>query len=115
MRNGWRLWRATETQWRESHEAPTARHGARVGATEAQRRESHEEPRGAPWGLVCSTRASERISSLPACGSPETVDLILHGGKVVTVDPPFSVKSAIAVQDGKIGDRGGRRGNHSEV
>ena len=42
------------------------------------------------------------IASLPVWGSPENVDLILHGGKVVTVDPTFSVRSAIAVRDGKI-------------
>jgi predicted amidohydrolase YtcJ len=83
MRNGWRLWRA------------------RVGATEAQRRESHEAPT-ARRGALLAILAPLAVSSLPACGSPGSVDLILHGGKVVTVDPSFSVKSAIAVRDGKI-------------
>jgi len=32
----------------------------------------------------------------------EKADLILHNGKVVTVDRSFSIKSAIAVKDGKI-------------
>src|SRR6185295_3247115 len=29
-------------------------------------------------------------------------DLILHNGKVLTIDPRFSVRSAVAVRDGKI-------------
>src|SRR6202012_2281356 len=35
-------------------------------------------------------------------GCPDTVDISLHGGKVVTVYPSFSIASAIAVRDGKI-------------
>lgn len=42
------------------------------------------------------------IVSCPAWGNPETVDIILHGGKVLTVDPAFSIRSAVAVKDGKI-------------
>ncbi len=29
-------------------------------------------------------------------------DLILHNGKVVTVDPAFSIRQAVAVKDGRI-------------
>jgi predicted amidohydrolase YtcJ len=35
---------------------------------------------------------------------PETIkpDLILHGGKIVTVDPGFSLRQAVAVYNGRI-------------
>ena len=32
----------------------------------------------------------------------ENADLILYGGKVVTVDKDFSVRTALAVKDGKV-------------
>jgi predicted amidohydrolase YtcJ len=38
---------------------------------------------------------------------PQPVDLVLSGGKVVTVDPAFSIKSAIAVHQGRIVAVGG--------
>src|SRR5262245_5520039 len=37
-----------------------------------------------------------------ATASAADADLILHNGKVVTVDQAFSVRQAVAVQDGKI-------------
>jgi predicted amidohydrolase YtcJ len=42
--------------------------------------------------------------SLPVLAAD--ADLILHGGKVVTVDRSFSIQEAIAIQDGKIIDVG---------
>ena len=40
---------------------------------------------------------------LAACAKqPEPVDLLLVGGKVLTVDKDFSIKSAVAVKDGRI-------------
>ena len=47
------------------------------------------------------------VAPFPVWGSPQGVDIILHGGRVVTVDPAFSVRSAIAVKDGKIVAVGG--------
>src|SRR3569833_2310992 len=42
------------------------------------------------------------VSPLGYTQAAEKADLILHNGKVVTVDKDFSIKSAIAVKDGKI-------------
>ncbi|HVW67640.1 MAG TPA: amidohydrolase [Steroidobacteraceae bacterium] len=42
-----------------------------------------------------------------ATAQPQKVDLILTGGKVLTVDSAFSIKSAVAVKDGKIVAVGG--------
>src|ERR1043165_7334378 len=39
---------------------------------------------------------------LSACHSKQRVDLILHHGKIYTVDSTFSIAEAIAVKDGKI-------------
>jgi predicted amidohydrolase YtcJ len=39
--------------------------------------------------------------TVPAAAQ-EKADLLLFNGKVLTVDPAFSVKSAVAVRDGKI-------------
>ena len=46
---------------------------------------------------------------LATCASEpaEEVDLLLHNGKVVTVDAEFSIRSAVAVRDGKIVAVGG--------
>lgn len=40
--------------------------------------------------------------ALQGCARKQPVDLVLHGGKVITVDEKFSIQSAVAVQDGKI-------------
>src|SRR6185312_7923106 len=42
------------------------------------------------------------VSPLGYTQAAEKADLILHNGKVVTVDQEFSIKSAIAVKDAKI-------------
>src|SRR5437870_5576236 len=34
--------------------------------------------------------------------SAADADLILHNGKIVTVDPEFSIRQAVAIKDGKI-------------
>jgi predicted amidohydrolase YtcJ len=47
------------------------------------------------------------VAPVRGWGKSEAVDLILHGGKVLTIDPTFSIKSAIAVKDGKIVAVGG--------
>src|SRR5689334_1425115 len=39
---------------------------------------------------------------LAACHTKEKADLILHNGKVYTVDSAFSMADAFAVKDGKI-------------
>ena len=44
---------------------------------------------------------------LPACFAPEPADLLLHNGKIVTVDPAFSIHEAVAVRDGRIVEVGG--------
>jgi predicted amidohydrolase YtcJ len=46
-----------------------------------------------------------------SCSSRQPADLILHNGKIVTVDPSFSITSALAVQ----GDRILAAGNDSEI
>jgi predicted amidohydrolase YtcJ len=44
------------------------------------------------------------ITTLPACtlAAPDGPDLIFRRGKIVTVDPQFSIAQAIAVTDGKV-------------
>jgi predicted amidohydrolase YtcJ len=42
------------------------------------------------------------MAALTVCTDAADADLILHGGKVVTVDTKFSVQQAIAVKDGRI-------------
>jgi predicted amidohydrolase YtcJ len=36
------------------------------------------------------------------CGSAKDADLILHGGKIVTVDARFQIAEAVAIKDGRI-------------
>ncbi|HTU22283.1 MAG TPA: amidohydrolase [Gemmataceae bacterium] len=52
------------------------------------------------WFL--GTVACLAVSLLSAAHAGEDADLILHHGKIVTVDKPFSVRQALAVRDGKI-------------
>ncbi|UCE42602.1 MAG: amidohydrolase [Candidatus Aminicenantes bacterium] len=42
------------------------------------------------------------VASIIACGRPAPADLVLHGGKVATVDEEFSVHEAVAVRGDKI-------------
>jgi predicted amidohydrolase YtcJ len=42
------------------------------------------------------------IFLLASCGLAADADLILHNGKVVTVDPQFSIRQAVAIRGGKI-------------
>jgi predicted amidohydrolase YtcJ len=42
------------------------------------------------------------ISAIISCGRPAPADLVLHGGKVVTVDEEFSIHEAVAARGGKI-------------
>ena len=42
------------------------------------------------------------LSPLGYAEAKDAADLILYNGKVVTVDKTFSIKSAVAVKDGKI-------------
>lgn len=46
--------------------------------------------------LLCS------VMLAAACQTGETADLILHGGKVVTVDPGFTITQAVAVKAGRV-------------
>ena len=48
-------------------------------------------------------------SSLAGAAAPEAPDLIVHNGKIVTVDQAFSVHQAMAVKDGKVLRVGGDR------
>ncbi len=45
--------------------------------------------------------------ALSACAEREAVDLVLHNGKIVTVDDAFSIQQAVAVRDGRIVAVGG--------
>jgi imidazolonepropionase-like amidohydrolase len=57
--------------------------------------------------LVCASLAVLGALPLPAVATPAPADLILHHGKVLTVDRAFSVKSAVAVRNGRILATGG--------
>lgn len=46
-------------------------------------------------GLIC-------VVIILACGRPSPADLVLRGGKVVTVDEDFSIREAVAVRGDKI-------------
>src|SRR5678815_4828581 len=48
--------------------------------------------------LLCLLTPSVRCFAAPAADP----DLIVHNGKVVTVDPQFSIRQAMAVKDGRI-------------
>ena len=50
--------------------------------------------------IRCSLTVLATLLALPALAAD--ADLILHNGKVVTVDKKFSVHQAIAVQGGKV-------------
>jgi predicted amidohydrolase YtcJ len=58
---------------------------------------SHRKSKSILAGLMLLAGAS----AAPALAK-EKVDLILYGAKVLTVDPSFSIKSAVAVRDKKI-------------
>ncbi len=47
------------------------------------------------------------LVSLGACAEPQPADLVLHNGKIVTVDDAFSIQQAVAVRDGRIIEVGG--------
>ena len=47
------------------------------------------------------------LLSLSGCAEPEPVDLVLHNGKIVTVDDAFSIQQAVVVRDGRIVAVGG--------
>ena len=47
------------------------------------------------------------LVALSGCAPPEPVDLVLHNGKIVTVDDAFSIQQAVAVHDGRIVEVGG--------
>ena len=44
---------------------------------------------------------------LSSCSSTEPADLVLHNGKILTVDDDFSIQEAVAVRDGRIVEVGG--------
>src|SRR5687767_13021328 len=56
------------------------------------------------WFCILCALCASVFFLLPGCAKREQVqaDLILHGGRVVTVDKDFSVREAIAVKDGKV-------------
>ena len=47
------------------------------------------------------------LALLSSCAAPEPADLVLHNGKIVTVDDDFSIREAVAVRDGRIVEVGG--------
>jgi len=56
------------------------------------------------WKRVALVLATGAAS---ACGPSEPADLVLHNGKIVTVDDDFSIHQAIAMRDGLILEVGG--------
>ena len=57
-----------------------------------------------PNGLVLGFSFLLAVS---ACAPPEPVDLVLHNGKIITVDDAFSIHQAVVVRDGRIVEVGG--------
>jgi predicted amidohydrolase YtcJ len=59
--------------------------------------------------VMCRAALGAALSSLVwvSCSAAESADLLLLHGKVVTVDDQFSIKSAVAVKDGRIVAVGG--------
>ncbi len=56
-----------------------------------------------PWRFnCCAVLLLLSISASFSVHASQEADLILHNGKVVTVDPKFSIAEALAVKDGKI-------------
>jgi predicted amidohydrolase YtcJ len=55
-----------------------------------------------PCRCICATLACLIASNLPPTHAAENADLILHNGKIVTVDKQFAIHQALAVQSGKI-------------
>lgn len=47
------------------------------------------------------------LTALGGCAAPEPADLVLHNGKIVTVDDEFSIQQAVVVRDGRIVEVGG--------
>ena len=45
--------------------------------------------------------------TVAGCAAPESADLLLHNGKIVTVDDAFSIQEAVVVRDGRIVAVGG--------
>lgn len=45
--------------------------------------------------------------TVSGCAAPEFADLLLHNGKIVTVDDAFSIQEAVVVRDGRIVEVGG--------
>ena len=45
--------------------------------------------------------------TVSGCAAPEPADLLLHNGKIVTVDEAFSIQEAVVVRDGRIVAVGG--------
>ncbi len=60
--------------------------------------------------LASVVLAAFSLTGLASAGAPEPADLILHNGKIVTVDDRFSVRQALAVRDGRILEVGSSRG-----
>jgi predicted amidohydrolase YtcJ len=56
---------------------------------------------------TASPLAPPLLVLLCACGAAEPADLVLHNGKIVTVDEGFSIQEAVAVRDGRIVEVGG--------
>src|SRR5690606_41341962 len=59
--------------------------------------------------LMTFTRRGYLLATIAAgaaltagCASAQTADLILHNGKILTVDEGFSIQQAIVAKDGKI-------------
>lgn len=52
--------------------------------------------------LACLYLSAIATCAIAQAPTPAPADLMFHGGKVLTVDPGFSIQSAVVVKDGKI-------------
>ena len=57
-------------------------------------------------GLVACGQSENEQTSTPVSGTKTPVDLVLTGGKVLTVDADFSIHDTVVVNDGRIVETG---------
>jgi len=60
-----------------------------------------------PSSLFAGLLSMALLASHGAGAQPQRVDLVIKGGKVLTIDPAFSIRSAIAINGGRIVAVGG--------
>ena len=52
--------------------------------------------------LLTSCSSNTEVDFVRSLSVPQPADMVLRGGKIVTVDRDFSIKEALAIKDGRI-------------